>query len=176
MSDALDRHKRAVAEFDRVVAAADGKWDAASPCSDWTAKDVAEHVTGNHRMIAERFGKTAPAASGAPSADWADARDAALQTLEGADLSQTVEGPMGQVPAEVFLGIMSNDTMIHAWDLARAVGADDDLPDDLAQSAYEMMAPFDEMLRTSGMFGPRIDVDDSATATERLVAFSGRQP
>ena len=176
MSDALDRHKRAIAEFDRVVAAADGKWDAPSPCAEWTAKDVADHVIGNHRMIAERFGKSAPAATGAPSADWADARDAALQTLEGADLSQTVQGPMGEVPAEVFIGIMSNDTVIHAWDLARAVGADDELPDDLARSAYDMMSPFDDMLRASGMFGPRIDVGEDATATQRLVAFSGRQP
>ena len=176
MSDTLERHKRAVAEFDRRVEAADGKWDSPSPCGEWTARDVVAHVTGNHRMLSERFGSTPAAETGDPAADWAAARDAALQTLEGADLSQSVQGPMGEMPGEVILGIMSNDTMIHAWDLGRAVGAETEIPDDLAQGAYEMMAPFDDMLRQSGMFAPRVEVGDDASATDRLIAFSGRQP
>jgi uncharacterized protein (TIGR03086 family) len=176
MSDALATHRRAIDEFSRRVEAADGHWDDPAPCEGWKARDVAEHVTGNHRMIAERFGDGAPDPSGDPAADWTAARDAALRTLEQADLSAVVDGPMGPMPGEVVLGIMTNDTLIHTWDLARAVGADEQLPDDMAQAAYESMSPFDEMLRSSGMFGARIDVPESASSTERLVAFSGRQP
>jgi hypothetical protein len=38
------------------------------------------------------------------------------------------------------------------------------------------MAPIDELLRTSGQFGPRVPVPDDASAQDRLIGFIGRDP
>ena len=38
------------------------------------------------------------------------------------------------------------------------------------------MQPIDELLRTSGHYGPRVPVPDDAPAQDRLAAFIGRDP
>jgi hypothetical protein len=38
------------------------------------------------------------------------------------------------------------------------------------------MKPMDRVLRESGQFGPAVDVDDNASAQDRLMAFIGRDP
>jgi uncharacterized protein (TIGR03086 family) len=177
MNEVVTRHRQAVDGFSQRVDAAGGRWDAPSPCEGWTAREVVDHVTGNHRMIVERLGGAdAPGPTGDPSADWVAARDAALTVLEQADLSQVVEGPMGPMPAEIVCGIMTNDVLVHTWDLARAVGADEALPVDLVEGAYAALLPFDDLLRQSGFFGPKLEVSEAASTQDRLLAFLGRQP
>jgi hypothetical protein len=38
------------------------------------------------------------------------------------------------------------------------------------------MQPLDELLRTSGQYGPRVPVPEHARAQDQLVAFIGRDP
>jgi hypothetical protein len=38
------------------------------------------------------------------------------------------------------------------------------------------MQPLDEMLRTSGHFGPRVDLPDDADVQSKLIGFTGRTP
>ena len=38
------------------------------------------------------------------------------------------------------------------------------------------MEPLDEMLRASGQYGPKVEAPADADATDRLVAFIGRDP
>ena len=38
------------------------------------------------------------------------------------------------------------------------------------------MLPLDELLRTSGQYGPRVEVPDTADVQTRLLAFIGRNP
>jgi hypothetical protein len=40
----------------------------------------------------------------------------------------------------------------------------------------EGMLPMDEVLRSSGEFGPRVEVAPDADAQTRLLAFVGRNP
>jgi hypothetical protein len=41
---------------------------------------------------------------------------------------------------------------------------------------YEGMQPIDEMLRSSGHYGPRVDVSSDADLQTKLIAFTGRDP
>ena len=41
---------------------------------------------------------------------------------------------------------------------------------------YEGMEPMDEMLRSSGHYGPRVEVPDDADEQTKLIAFTGRRP
>ena len=70
----------------------------------------------------------------------------------------------------------TGDVLVHAWDLARAVGLDETLPADEVHRMYEGMLPMDAALRESGHFGPRVDVPDDADEQTKLIAFTGRRP
>ncbi len=66
--------------------------------------------------------------------------------------------------------------MIHTWDLARATGLDETLDPIEVHRMLEGVQPFDEILRSSGQFGPKVMVPNSADEQTKLVAFMGRQP
>jgi uncharacterized protein (TIGR03086 family) len=176
MSDAVEQHRRALDEFSRRVDTAGGRWDQTSPCEGWTAGDVVDHVTSNHRSIAERLGATAPEGTGDRAADWTACRDAATTALGSADLTQVTDTPFGPMPAEAFLGIITSDTLVHTWDLARATGGDEALPEDMAQATYDNLLPLDEAIRIPGVFGPKVPVPDDASVQDRLLGFLGRHP
>jgi uncharacterized protein (TIGR03086 family) len=72
--------------------------------------------------------------------------------------------------------IVVGDVFIHTWDLARATGLDESLDADQVQRMLESMGSIpDEVLRSGGMFGPRIDVADDADDQTKLLAFVGRR-
>ena len=68
------------------------------------------------------------------------------------------------------------DVLIHTWDIARATGADETLDADEVHRMLVGIEPYDEMLRSSGQYGPRVAVADDADEQTRLLAFVGRQP
>jgi hypothetical protein len=38
------------------------------------------------------------------------------------------------------------------------------------------MLPYDGVLRSSGQYGPRVEMPDDADEQAKLIAFTGRQP
>ena len=69
-----------------------------------------------------------------------------------------------------------NDVLIHTWDLARATGGDETLDAGEVHRMFSGIEPYDEMLRSSGQYGPRVAVPDDADEQSKLIAFMGRQP
>ncbi len=65
---------------------------------------------------------------------------------------------------------------MHTWDLARSTGQDDTLDADTCAQMLEGMQPIDELLRSSGQYGPRVPVADDAPVQDRLMGFIGRDP
>jgi uncharacterized protein (TIGR03086 family) len=70
----------------------------------------------------------------------------------------------------------TTDVFMHAWDLARATGQEPGLDPDLSAELVAGMEPIDDLLRSSGQYGPRVPVPDDAPAQDRLAAFIGRDP
>ena len=67
--------------------------------------------------------------------------------------------------------------LVHSWDLDRAIGVDETLPEAAAASTMMGLQRMpNEMLRREGMFGPAVAVADDASAQDKLIAFVGRQP
>jgi hypothetical protein len=62
----------------------------------------------------------------------------------------------------------------NAWDLARAVGGDERLPDDLVAGATTATADIGPDQRVPGMYGQELDTPAGADAQTRLLALSGR--
>jgi hypothetical protein len=60
--------------------------------------------------------------------------------------------------------------------LARAVGADERLDPELVERAHKAAIPMEELIRSSGMFGPSVEIDDDADPQSKMLAFFGRDP
>jgi hypothetical protein len=65
---------------------------------------------------------------------------------------------------------------MHTWDLARATGQDDRLDADFCAQMLAGMEPMEQVIRSSGQYGPRIPVSSDADAQTRLLGFIGRDP
>ena len=167
----LQRHRRALAGFDAVIENA-GEWDSPSPCEGWTARDVVKHVTDIHTVMAQRLGEI-PSGEG-----WPASRDAALRALaKPGALDEVIDVPNGgEMAAGRFVNVVTTDVLVHTWDLARAFGTTAPLDPELVERAHNAAIPMDELIRSSGMFGPRIDIADDADPQSKMLAFFGRDP
>ena len=85
-------------------------------------------------------------------------------------------GP-NEAPAAVMVGVLSIEFLVHAWDYAVATGRDVDAPDSLAEYvlglARQIITPEG---RSHVGFHQPVDLPADASALDRLIAFTGRNP
>ena len=178
--EVIDRTTKLVTEFDaRVRAVGADRWSSPTPCEEWTARDVVSHVADNLLRITAGLRGGAPRSVGADEdveAAWTEARDGFLGALNEADLSQTLDGPLGPMPAEQLVGrIIANDVLVHTWDLARATGGDERLDPAAVEGAYSGLKPMDAMIRRPGVFGPKVEPPAGADQQTEFLCFLGRR-
>jgi uncharacterized protein (TIGR03086 family) len=176
------RYRRAAAQFDaRVRAMPDDGWDEQTPCTGWIGRDVVAHLVEWVPSLIGRAGIEFPPmdARTDPVAAWT-ALDTTLQAaLDDPDVAtrRFDAGPPGELTVETAIGMLVvGDLLIHTWDLARTGGLDETLPPDIVSDMLVGMEPLDDILRSSGHYGPRVAVADDADDQTRLIAFTGRTP
>ena len=158
------------------------QWSAPTPCTDWTVRQVVNHLIGMNRVFAALLAGQPPPPR--PSADHVEDdpvgayRGSAAALLAAFSrpgvLERTYHGPLGSATGAERLQIRLYDLLAHGWDLAQATEQPADLPEDLAeQSLAFARTQLTEQARP-GRFGPAQIVDEQASAIERLVAFLGR--
>ena len=162
MSDLIERHRRACDGFARVADAVPSEqWDRPTPCADWDARALVEHVIGFHEVLLLRpMGVRAHRPRTDPAARWAATQRALFDALTE--------------PVDV-LGALTTDVVVHTWDLACAVDLPPDLDPQLCVSAVDALRGND-LPRDNGMFEPAVPVAEGADAATRLIAFYGRDP
>ena len=179
MDQLIADHERARQGFTEVVESVDpSRWDAASPCPDWDARGIVEHVIGFHEMLfLKPLGVKADRPREDPVARW-KATDTALSEALGRDgvLDQQVQGPMGDTTPRSLLPALTSDVLVHSWDLARAVGLDVELDPELSAAGLAMGQKNSDRLQASGMFGVPIAVPDDAPVQDRMLGQFGRDP
>jgi uncharacterized protein (TIGR03086 family) len=85
--------------------------------------------------------------------------------------------PIGEVPGEVALAVHTVETIVHGWDIAKATGQPTEIEPELCAFAWEAAKGISDELRGPGrQFGPVVFVTPTASDTDRLVAWMGRQP
>ena len=180
--DPAERHREIGRGFtDRVRGTR--SWDVPSPVAAWTARDVVRHlVEWLPPFLRAGSGvelPCGPSVDDDPVGAWRTHADAVQAVLDDpATPGRTFSNPhTGDLPLDQAVDrFYTTDVFMHTWDLARATGQDDTL--DPAQSAELLagMSPIDELLRSSGQYGPRVEVPDDAPVQDQLVAFIGRDP
>ena len=182
MSEVAERYERIAHGFStRIDHVPPGTWSNPSPCSDWTAHDVAKHVVDVTRLFLTRLNggdPTPPDTDEDIVASWRVESDAVKAALADPEKAATkINGVAGPTPFEDVIGtVLCSDTLIHTWDLARATGQDDRLDPAGAAASLEFLQPNDERLRGPGAFGPKIEPPGGADAQTQLLCFVGRRP
>jgi uncharacterized protein (TIGR03086 family) len=184
VDDIALRHLRACERFGEAVAAAAGKWDRPSPCADWDARGVLEHVIGFHDvLLLSPMNEKPERPRDDPRQRWR-VTEHALQTLLARPgfLDAPIEvpavgnNPASQLDAAPLVTGLTHDVLVHTWDLARAVGADDRLDPDLCDRYLRRLPDDPQALVKSGMFAQPLHpgVDDGPQ--NQLLARLGRNP
>lgn len=185
MEDRGKLFTQAVDAIRAVAANVSGEqWDAQSPCTEWKARDVVNHVVGGSSMLTALFeGKTWGEASGGSASipeggDPLAALDAAAEAAKAAvaqpgAMEQEVAFARGPMPGAGFATMMFGDILIHAWDLAKATGQDATLPGDLVEACYAIMLPRKGQMPQPA-FGPEVAVAEDADTQSRLLGMLGR--
>lgn len=184
MSQNLRNFVQAVYAFDAVVqrTTAD-QWTNDTPCEGWNAAQLLEHqcavLNGVQAMAAsgQMAKPTPPADMSDPQAAWAQTRDQLLVSLDQpGTLAQ--QGPFWFDAATIddVIGVVMWDATAHSWDLAQATGQHHGVSEELAQAAIDVVAPMSGMLVDSKRTAQVIEVPADASAMDRYLGLTGRQP
>lgn len=173
------------AAFNVIAAVEDDQWALPTPCTEWDARALGNHLMGGALMVAtcvpgdeidpsvfadDLLGEE-PAASYRAVADQA----AEAFTDDPSVLGKMVKMPFGEMPGGAVAAIFASDHFTHAWDLAKATGQSTDLDPELAEYLLESSKGFvGEDFRKPGFFGTEVSAPAGATAADRLAAFLGR--
>lgn len=188
MSDLVELFERSVDGFgERVHAVPDDGWHGSTPCTDWDVRTLVNHLVNEARWMAPLLaGKTIDEVGDAldgdllgddPKAAWgAAAAEAKAAVAEPGAAERTVHLSFGDTQGSDYIAQVLGDHVIHTWDLARAVGADERLDPELVALVLAGLAPQVEEWRSAGIFGDRVEVADDADAQTRLLALTGRRP
>ncbi|MEZ5094048.1 TIGR03086 family metal-binding protein [Nocardioides sp.] len=179
-AEPASRH-RAVAGRFAEVARQVGDWDARSPVPEWTAREVVGHLL---EWLGGFLSGSAGVELAARSLDdpvsaW-EQRAADVQALldDPTTADRALSNPhTGDLPlAEAIDRFYTTDVLLHTWDLARAAGGSDPLDPDVAEELLAGLTGVEEVLRSSGQYGPAVPAPDDASPGDRLMAFLGRDP
>ena len=180
---ALAALTRATAEFERRLAAVPpGRWQDPTPCEAWdrsrrsaqdqdrkpiAASDVIcddrrrRHGASSIRILQRYYPLTAFQVSAAAQID-AFSRPGAMAEL--------CHHPAGQIPGQQFSGLRRAIWLSTPWDIARAVGADEHLDEELVRESFAVYEPMMHGFAESEAFGsgPRLAADDVSPQSRLL--------
>lgn len=158
-----------------------------TPCANFDAKALINHmVVGNRFFISVAQGNAMQDTGGEPP-DMIGDDAARAHRKSGEDLLKAMREPgamertfdfgFAQMPGAMALGLVLMETTVHGWDLAKATGQGTSIDPEVAGMLYQGAQAIDGMRTPEGNpFGPKVDVPDSASPGDKLVAFLGRNP
>ena len=184
-ADQAELHRRAVEEFDARVRAVGDDHGSCRPraptgtCASWSTLVYENRWTvpliegGTIAEVGDRY--EGDLLGDAPKAAWEESSAEAVRAVraDGA-LGRTVDLSSGPTPATEYVSQLFADHLIHAWDLARAVGADERLDPELVAACAAWFASMEETYRAIGAIGDRPETPPGADAQTELLAAFGR--
>jgi uncharacterized protein (TIGR03086 family) len=181
MTEVQDRYRLVSRGFDVAVSAVTpDQWHAQSPCTEWSARDVVAHVVAGHRRVIANVEGGEPTPLGAdedPKQAWRQA-SRSIDDIAGdpETLESEADGPTGKMPVGQIIGqFVIMDLLVHTWDVARTVGANERLDEDEVVRAYGVLQPMDAMIRQPGVFGTKVEPPAGADLQTQFLCFLGRR-
>jgi uncharacterized protein (TIGR03086 family) len=177
-----ERHRQVAGLFtDRVRDTR--SWDAPSPVAGWAARDVVRHLTEwLPGFLASGAGlelPRGPSVDEDPVAAWQVHCEGVQAVLDDPQTAhrELANPHTGSLPLPTAIDrFYTADVFMHTWDLARATGQDDRLDPAFCAQLLGEMEQMEQVLRSSGQYGARIEVPSGADNQTRLLGFIGRDP
>jgi uncharacterized protein (TIGR03086 family) len=188
MSENLRRYTTIVFGFEHVLRlGAPGAWSNPSPCESWDARQVAGHAMAVVNNVAARAGvgrvvdpfeNLEAMAGDDPAESFRAIRDRyLLATDRQGALQRSVSSRLGHMALDEYIGKMCLDTLVHTWDVARALEVDDALdPGAVADVYATCLAGLQTVPREQGRYDEAIAAETFTSEQDRLMAFTGRDP
>ncbi|HZU11290.1 MAG TPA: TIGR03086 family metal-binding protein [Chloroflexota bacterium] len=154
-----------------------GQWDNPTPCTDWTVRDLVQHMTrGNRRTIAAGGGPVADDGEEAGAESYRRSADDLKRFFsDPAVMQRTFSMPFGQLPGPAMVAMRVTESTTHDWDLARATAQEPRFPPEAVQMALHSAERMGENARVpGGPFQPPTEAGENASDIERLAALMGR--
>ena len=186
MTDIAELHAQALDATGRIVGGISAdRWRAATPCADWDARELVNHLVSGNLWAAElAAGGTIDGVGNRLDGDllgddlaaaYADSAASAAAVFRRAG---ALEAPCavsyGPVPGSIYAGHRFLDVLVHGWDLAVATGQDYELDPQLVLECRQLIEPQVEAFRSAGALGPEVAVPADASAQTRFLALLGR--
>jgi uncharacterized protein (TIGR03086 family) len=183
--DIVEVHRRTVEAWQAKVGAIGAdQWDDATLCTEWSVRDLTNHVVGEElwmvpllrgstiEEVGDRFdgdvlGEDPLATAGTASAEALVAADELLPAGGKVHLSY------GEEDAAEYAWQLAADHLIHGWDLAQGTGQDPTMDPDLVTAVAGWFAQREQMYRDAGAIGPRAPLTGDPQA-DLLAAFGRR--
>jgi len=181
--DIVEVHRRAVEAWQqRVDGVRSGQWADATPCSEWSVRDLVNHVVAEElwaapllegstiEEVGDRFdgdvlGDDPAAAARAASA--AELRVAEERLPAGGKVHLSY----GEEDAAEYAWQLAADHLVHAWDLAAGTSQDQTLDPEVVAAVAGWFADREQMYREGQAVGPRVPTTDDDAQTTLLAAF-----
>ncbi|QXJ19679.1 TIGR03086 family protein [Actinomadura graeca] len=177
-----ERHREVAALFTERVRGT-RSWDAPSPVDDWAARDVVRHLTEWLRAFlasgADVELPQGPSVDEDPVTAWQVHCEGVQAVLDDPKTPhrELTNPHIGRVPLDTAIDrFYTSDVFMHTWDLSRATGQDDRLDPDFCAQILGAMEQMEDVLRSSGQYGARVEVPADADVQTRLMGFIGRDP
>jgi uncharacterized protein (TIGR03086 family) len=181
-------HAQAMTAFDAVVRQVQpDQWGLPSPCEGWDVRTLVNHVLGEVRW-------TAPLLAGQSIADVGDrlegdllgddplgSWDAGRHEAEEATVDPRIDERLahlsfGDTPVTDYLNQLTADYLVHSWDLAVAIGADDRLDPELVDAVGSWFGAHAADYRAAGAVAAPVRVAETDDPQRRLLSQFGRDP
>jgi uncharacterized protein (TIGR03086 family) len=180
--DPADRHRQITDLFTKRVCGT-RSWDAPSPVAEWTARDVVRHLTEWLPALLASGSDVelphGPSPDEDPVAAWQVHCDGVQAVLDDPQTAhrELTNPHIGTRPLATAIDqFYTADVFMHTWDLSRATGQDDRLDPAFCAQLLAGMESMEQVIRSSGQYGPRVEVPADADTQTKLLAFIGRDP
>jgi uncharacterized protein (TIGR03086 family) len=178
MSGPLDIWRQAAAKWSEVYGqVTESQRERPTPCDEWTVRQLVDHTLSWQAEGGRLIG-----ADPAPGDNW-DRIRAAFDALlsDPTQLTGSVAEFAG-IPKQDLAGFLIGDLLIHSWDLARSIGADETLPPGVVEATtigLHHVPP--ALLRGTNPLGQKmmaaaVEVPADASPQDKMLAFTGRRP
>jgi uncharacterized protein (TIGR03086 family) len=178
----------AATEAARVVnGVPEGRLDGPTPCGDWDLRTLLNHTIlwtsysaerrAHGESVAEDLMNKDFAADPGFREDYARQIDQAVKAWSDPEAWAGERSVMGNATPAADVGAMLlMETALHGWDVAKATGQEYRADDAVAAALEDIVQAQAEMFRKYQGFADAVETSDDATAFDRALSLSGRDP
>lgn len=177
MSEIADRYRRRADAFETLILGVPAdRWTNPSPCEQWHARDVVDHVVGYSAHVLRETARVEPTAAPPTNEDPVEAFRAIR-----ADVQRVLDDPATSPDVAEFIdAAVSFDLPQHWWDLAKATGQDATMDAEEVDVLWKTLSPMRpswwEWQVENGHYAPKVPVLDDAPLQDRVLGLIGRDP